>query len=82
MKERIMVMFIVYTLFLGYELLHRSAAPAWKDRFFYIILLLSSVYLSLDFIMNRDWPDTYDFIPSFIKKLAQQIDSFLNVKMS
>jgi hypothetical protein len=43
--------------------------------------MIGSVYFSLDFIINRNWPDTEDFVPGFIKELAKNIDSFLNVKM-
>ncbi|MFM9281579.1 hypothetical protein [Paenibacillus jiagnxiensis] len=82
MKERILVLVLVYAAILVYELLHRKTETASRDRLLYVILLVVSTYLSLDFILNKDWPDTYDFIPGFIKVLAKEIDSFLSVKMS
>ncbi|MDP4097113.1 hypothetical protein OIN60_10060 [Paenibacillus sp. P96] len=81
MRERIFLMVLVYTAVLVYGLLRRNKAAAPRDRLVYVILLVGSLYLSLDFIVNQDWPDTYDFVPGFIKELAKKIDSFLDVKM-
>lgn len=83
MRERIFIIILVYAAALTYDALNRkSESPtAPRDRIVYAILLIGSVYFSLDFIINRNWPDTEDFVPGFIKELAKRIDSFLNVKM-
>ncbi|MFB5265762.1 hypothetical protein ACE41H_03040 [Paenibacillus enshidis] len=81
MRERIFVMVLVYIAVLVYGFLNRNKVTASRDRLVYVVLLVGSLYLSLDFIVNQDWPDTTDFIPGFIREMAKKIDSFLNVKM-
>ncbi|MBD2872356.1 hypothetical protein [Paenibacillus arenilitoris] len=80
MAERIVVLCSAFAGMLLFERFHLNNKRSKGERAAYILLLLVSFYLGMDYVMAKDWTDSYDLFDFVFGRAAKAIDDFLNVR--
>ncbi|SFD79515.1 hypothetical protein SAMN05216378_1457 [Paenibacillus catalpae] len=75
--ERYIVIIVAFGYVYFFDYLHVKKKGSKKDMSIYLVLILLSLYMGVDYVMNRDWIDYYDVFEPLFKGTAREIDSFL-----
>lgn len=82
MSERIFVLIVMFgsfMLYMLYDSFRLKTNENKKEKIIYLILILASLYMGIDYVVNRDWVDYYDLIEPVFAVTARQIEDFLTV---
>jgi hypothetical protein len=77
MKERILVLMAAYGSMMLYEFFQRKKFADKREKAVYLILMLVSLYLGLNYAWNRNWVQFYDLAELVFGKTARSIDKLL-----
>ncbi|WP_227935510.1 hypothetical protein [Alkalihalobacillus deserti] len=79
MIERIITMLILYTILLSYDL-SRLKKSEKRVSYIYTFMIAVSLFLSLDFILDLNWPNLKDLIHAVFLEPAKQITEYLTIE--
>ena len=79
MVERVFVLMVAFGSMLLYDGFKLKNKISKGEKAVYGIILLICLYLALDYIVNKNWPDFYDVVKPILGGTAKKIDDFLNV---
>lgn len=79
MLERIIILLLVYGSILLYDRSHLKSVSNKKEKAVYVILLLASLYLAVDYALMADFPGHYEVVDLLFTDTARVIDKWLTV---
>ncbi|HUC94198.1 MAG TPA: hypothetical protein VMS09_19650 [Paenibacillus sp.] len=79
MMERIMVLVAVYGSLIAHDRLHLKSLDK-PEKAVYLLLMAGSLYLAVDYAVNRNWINFHDLFEPVFGVAAKQIDAFLKVR--
>lgn len=79
MRERIFVLIVMFGSLMLYDGFHLKTNGNKKEKAIYLIIMLASLYMGIDYVVNRNWVDYYDLIGPVFAETARQIENFLTV---
>lgn len=78
MMERILVIVVAFGGMLLYDLLTLKKISK-GEKGIYAIACFLCLYMGMDFVVNKDWPDFFDLMVPIFDNISKAIDDYLNV---
>ncbi|WP_413376375.1 hypothetical protein [Alkalihalobacillus sp. 1P02AB] len=77
MFERVFLVVLVYIILFSFDL-SRFSTQEKRAKFIYSVIILASLYQSIDFIWDAKWPNVVDFINMLFWEPAEKIVDYLS----
>ena len=79
MWERILVMVVAFGGVLVYDGITLRKKVSAGEKTIYAIMIVSALYMAMDYVANQDWFDVYDLVEPVLGGVSKQIDEMLKV---
>ncbi|MCL7748316.1 hypothetical protein [Halalkalibacter alkaliphilus] len=79
MFERIIIVLILYTVLLSFDY-SRLKKSEKKVTYIYLFLIVISLFLSTDYILDANWPNLKDLVRAVFLKPAEQIVEYMTIE--
>jgi hypothetical protein len=77
--ERIIIVLILYTVLLSFDY-SRLKESEKKVTYIYSFLIVISLFLSTNYILDANWPNLKDLIHAVLLKPAEQIVEYMTIE--
>lgn len=77
MWERTLVVAVVFGGMLIYDSITLRGKTTKKEKWIYALIVSACLYMAIDYVVNKDWPDYFDVVEQILDGPAKQINSML-----